>query len=241
MIAKVFAVAAAGISVVSATCAYPPPLANQLPGNSVTRPDVNDPATIGQPFDIIWDATGLSSSVSLILLRGPSTNIQYLETIVSGAPNTGTYSWTPESSLEPDTTHYGIMLQDDATCLFQWSTQFGLNPGSGSSSSSVPPTSSTTATSASKTGSQPPASPTTTASSKGSSDQPPPPPKTWSTGYGGSWGSNSTSTSTYWLPAGTGAPTASGTYKPLPSNDAGRFGMSFVGAAAALAAALMLL
>lgn len=172
MIAKVLAIAAAGVSIASATCTYPPPLTNQLTGNSVTRPDTVNPATIGSPFSIVWDATGLSSSVSLILLRGPGENIQFLEYIVQGAPNTGSYTWTPESSLTPDTTHYGIMMIDEADCKFQWSSQFGLNPGSGVISSSVAPTSSALPPPPASTSSAippPPASSSTTCDEEGPS------------------------------------------------------------------------
>jgi len=274
MIAKFLTFAAAGVSVVSAACTYPPPLTNQLTGNSVTRPDTVDPATIGSPFSIVWDATGLGDSVSLILLRGPGENIQFLEYIVQGAPNTGAYTWTPESTLEPDTTHYGIMMIDDATCKFQWSSQFGLNPGTGvvSSSSAAPPTSSAPApSSASSTGSKPSPPPTSSCDEEGShpptgapppppppppstscdeeGSSPPtgapiPPPKSWSSVPAGGYGSgpwvptNGTATSAYWA-TGTGAATA--TYKPLQANGAGTLGMSLVGAAAALAATIMLL
>lgn len=172
-----------------------------------------------------------------MLLRGPGDNIQYLETIVTGAPNTGTFTWTPECSLTPDTTHYGIVMFDDTTCDYQYTTQFGLNPGtcSSSSSSSAPPTSSST----------PPPSSSSTTKGPSSSGSAPPPPKTMTSSYGsGPWGKNgtaSTSTSTYYLPGGTGSPSPSGTYKPIQSNDASRLGMSLVGAAGIIAAAIMIL
>jgi len=233
MIAKFLAIAAAGVSIASAACTYPP-TGTQLAGNAVTRPDLTHFPTIGEPFDIVWDATGLSSTVSLMLLRGPGENILFLENIVTGTANTGTFSWTPEDTLTPDTTHYGIILFDDATCSYQFTSQFGINAGAGtksSTSTSSAPTSSSTA--------PPKSSSTTTASSSGSA---PPPPKTLTSTYGG-WGSNgtSTSTSTYYPPAGTGNPAPSGTYKPIQSNDARRFGMSLVGVACALAAAVMIL
>jgi hypothetical protein len=260
MFSKVFAILAAGVSVVSAACEYPPPLTNQLPGNSVTRPDTLNPATRGVAGDIVWDATGLGDTVTLILLRGPGNNIQYLDTIVSGAPNTGAYSWTPSFSYEADTTHYGIMMINDADCKFQWSSQFGINAGDApstsssvapSTSTSEAPVSSTTATytktrsrheESSTTKRPQPPSPSDDCDDEEGGDYPKP-PKTWSS-YGGGqgpWGppKNGTKTSIHWA-TGTGAYPSS-TYKPIQANDATSFGMSFVGAAGALAAAIMLL
>ena len=69
--------------------------------------------------------------ITLILLRGPSTNVVPIATIVSGIPNSGHYEWTPSESLEPDTTHYGIKLVVDATGQYQYSTQFGISGSMG--------------------------------------------------------------------------------------------------------------
>jgi hypothetical protein len=41
--------------------------------------------------------------------------------------NTGSFSWTPASDLEADTTHYGIQLIDDITGQYQYSPQFGIS------------------------------------------------------------------------------------------------------------------
>jgi hypothetical protein len=65
--------------------------------------------------------------VSLILLRGPSTNVVPLSTIVTGIANSGSYQWTPSSGLEADVTHYGLQLIDDVTGQYQYSTQFGIS------------------------------------------------------------------------------------------------------------------
>jgi hypothetical protein len=81
-----------------------------------------------KPFTISWQPT-TSNSVSLILLRGPSTNVVPLSTIVTGIVNSGSFVWSPSSSLEADTTHYGLQLIDDVTGQFQYSTQFGISKG----------------------------------------------------------------------------------------------------------------
>ena len=68
--------------------------------------------------------------MSLLLLRGPSNNVVPLGApIVVGIPNSGSFVWTPASSLEADTTHYGIQLIDDITGQYQYSTQFGISKG----------------------------------------------------------------------------------------------------------------
>ena len=78
-----------------------------------------------------------------MLLRGPSTNVVPLYSIVENIPNTGSYSWTPSTSLQADTTHYGIELIVDATGQFQYSPQFGISQ-SGSSNTTYPVSSNTT-------------------------------------------------------------------------------------------------
>jgi len=129
MFVKVLAILAAGVSVISAECTYPPALELNLPGNSLTRPDSANTPIKGQEFEVVWDATGLSNSIQLILLRGPGENIAFAGYITQDAPNTGSYKWTPPCSLETDTTHYGMMIVDNASCKFQWSTQFGMADG----------------------------------------------------------------------------------------------------------------
>ena len=75
-----------------------------------------------------------------------------LSTIASAIPNSGTYTWTPSLSLEPDVTHYGLKLVVDATGEFQYSTQFGI---SGSTGPSSPSPSASASASASATGAGP--------------------------------------------------------------------------------------
>lgn len=74
--------------------------------------------TINQPTS--------SGTITLLLLRGPSENVVPLKPIAEGIPNTGSYVWTPDSSLEPDTSRYGIQLIQDSDGAFQYSTQFGI-------------------------------------------------------------------------------------------------------------------
>ncbi|KAJ5231668.1 Ser-Thr-rich glycosyl-phosphatidyl-inositol-anchored membrane family-domain-containing protein [Penicillium citrinum] len=102
-------------------------------GNAVRAPGLNDQVPEGAPYEIKWDPT-LGDKVSLVLLRGPSSNVKPLETIVENIDNTGHYTWTPGYNLTPDTTHYGLLIVVEGTGAYQWSSQFGISKGSGSGS-----------------------------------------------------------------------------------------------------------
>lgn len=89
-----------------------------------------------------WDPT-TKGTVTLVLLKGPSSNAVPQYPIVEKTENDGTFVWTPSDSLVPTdgAEGYGIQLIDDATGQYQYTTQFGIsNPnykaGSESSSSS---------------------------------------------------------------------------------------------------------
>jgi hypothetical protein len=96
-------------------------------GNPITRP-LNEVVPACKPFTITWQPT-TPNSVSLVLLRGPSTNVVPLQNIVVGIANSGSYVWTPPATLEADTSRYGLQLIDDVTGQYQYSTQFGISKG----------------------------------------------------------------------------------------------------------------
>jgi len=162
MFAKFAVIAATGIAAVNAACTNP----SQFPNNPVTAPDTATFPTIGQPFDITWDDTNQGPTVTIVLLSGCPSNCIVAETIVAGAPNTGSYSWTPACSLTADTgaEGYGIQLIDDTLCEFQYSFHFGLHPGTCGASTTTTATSTTTTTT-----STPTSAPTSTPSSAPSS------------------------------------------------------------------------
>jgi len=122
-------------------------------GNPIAKPGLHEKVPVGKPYTITWEPTlDKAGTVTLVLMKGPATNIIPMYPIVEKTPNTGSYVWTPDTSF-PDTEEgYGIQLIVDSTGQYQWSTQFGFaNEGvvdQPSSSSSVTdyPTSSTTAT-----------------------------------------------------------------------------------------------
>ncbi|GIJ84539.1 hypothetical protein Asppvi_003386 [Aspergillus pseudoviridinutans] len=130
-------------ALVAMASAYTQPDYSKPPqGNAILKPGLNEQVPVGNPYTITWDPT-TQGPVSLVLLRGPSTNVVPLSTIAEAIPNTGSYSWTPSTELENDVTHYGLLLVVEGTGQYQWSTQFGIsNPDKAveSSSASVAPT-----------------------------------------------------------------------------------------------------
>ena len=131
--------------------AYTQPNYNNAPeGNAIYTPSLQEQVPKGVPFDITWD-NNLGSKISLVLLRGPSTNVVPIQTIAEDIANTGSYTWTPSASLEVDTTHYGILIVVEGTGAYQWSTQFGIAAGADTSSSSSSSAAAATTTSMTKT------------------------------------------------------------------------------------------
>ncbi|RAK99074.1 GPI anchored serine-threonine rich protein [Aspergillus ibericus CBS 121593] len=127
-----------------ATAYTTPDYSEDPSGNAIYTPSLDELVTAGSPFEITWDPT-TTGQVSLVLLRGPSTNCVPIQTIVEDIDNTGKYSWTPSTSLEPDTSRYGILLVVEGTGQYQYSTQFGISNPYYSSSSSVAAATTTTA------------------------------------------------------------------------------------------------
>ncbi|KAG9689183.1 hypothetical protein KCU95_g9854, partial [Aureobasidium melanogenum] len=95
-------------------------------GNAIYEPGLNSIVPVGKPFTITWEPD-TEGTVSLVLLHGPSTNCVPIHTIVEGINNTGSYDWTPDTSLAPNKTYYGIELVVDGTGQYQYSTQFGIS------------------------------------------------------------------------------------------------------------------
>ncbi|KAI9884007.1 MAG: UDP-glucose-4-epimerase [Watsoniomyces obsoletus] len=104
-------------------------------GNPISSPTLGEIVPVGKPYNIKWNPTS-TGTVTILLLRGPSTNVVPLYAIAEKIDNSGSYSWTPSTSLEADTSRYGIQLIQDKDGVFQYSTQFGISGGSGTSSSS---------------------------------------------------------------------------------------------------------
>ncbi|KAI5301547.1 hypothetical protein KEM55_001660, partial [Ascosphaera atra] len=103
-------------------------------GNAIYNPGLDQQVEVGKPFEISWNPT-TSGNVSIILLRGPSEDVQPIATIADSISNDGSYSWTPSTSLENDKTHYGIEIVVEGTGQYQYSPQFGIKNDKTSSSS----------------------------------------------------------------------------------------------------------
>jgi len=133
--------------------AYTQPVGAEPKGNPIYTPGLNSIVPVGQGYNITWGPT-TTGTVTLLLLKGPSTNAVPQYAIAEKISNSGSYVWTPSNDLAPGQTGYGIELIDDATGQYQYSTQFGIsNSDYSSSSSSSTWSSSTTSSSASASGS----------------------------------------------------------------------------------------
>lgn len=143
-------IVAAGL--VAAAQAFTPP--TTATWGPLTKPDLSDPVTQGETFDVTWDPQSHPTdgvTVSLVLCRGPSTNCVTDKTaIVEGVPAAAkSYSWNVPCDLPAGTqstaTGYGMLIIVDGTGEFQYSTQFSVlanDKCAGSSSSSASPSAS---------------------------------------------------------------------------------------------------
>ncbi|KAI5247544.1 hypothetical protein E4T43_02018 [Aureobasidium subglaciale] len=95
-------------------------------GNAIYEPGLNSIVPVGKPFTITW-SPDTKGKVALVLLHGPSTNVVPIATIAESIDNTGSYEWTPDTKLAPNTTYYGIELIVEETGQYQYSTQFGIS------------------------------------------------------------------------------------------------------------------
>jgi hypothetical protein len=129
MSASMFGLFTAGLAAFAPlAAAYTTPTGNAPKGNPIAQPGLNTIVPVGEDFQISWDPT-TKGTVSLILLKGPAENLQFVEAIAEMIPNSGSYSWKPETSLvaSEGAKGYGIQLIDDATGQYQYTTQFGIS------------------------------------------------------------------------------------------------------------------
>lgn len=108
----------------------------QPTGNPISKPTLNERVPVGAAYPITWQPT-CAGTVSIILLRGPATNVVPLRPLVEKYQNSGSYAWTPTSDLEDDVTGYGIQIICDSNGAFQYSTQFGISNPSYSKASTT--------------------------------------------------------------------------------------------------------
>ncbi|KAL4869209.1 Ser-Thr-rich glycosyl-phosphatidyl-inositol-anchored membrane family-domain-containing protein [Aspergillus spectabilis] len=117
-------------ALVAFAAAYTNPDYSQTPtGNPILTPSLDEQVPAGLPYTITWDPT-TQGPVSLVLLHGPSANVVPMAIIAENISNDGEYVWTPSSELQPDVTHYGLLLVVEAgpnKGQYQYSTQFGVS------------------------------------------------------------------------------------------------------------------
>jgi len=132
-----FSVVSVLSALVAVVSAMTDPVYSEPPsGNPIALPGLGELVPVGIPYTITWTPT-TPGKVSIILLRGPGTNVVPIATLADAVDNTGTFVWTPSTSLENDVTHYGLLIVVEGTGQYQYSTQFGIkNDGTPSSSSS---------------------------------------------------------------------------------------------------------
>jgi len=127
--------------------AYTTPV-NGPVGNPILKPGLNEKVPVGKPYLITWTPDhNPESTVTILLLQGPSSNIKPLYPIVEKTPNDGSYEWTPHTDLPDSTEGFGLQLIVDSNGDYQWSTQFGFyNPhvNTNGTTSSYSPTSTPT-------------------------------------------------------------------------------------------------
>lgn len=144
MFSKIAIVALFAGLVASQDVATPKPNGPTSGFNPINRP-LNEIVPACQPFVITWTPT-TSNPVSLVLLKGPSNNVvPNGPPLAVGVSNSGSFSWTPSSSLEATQgpNGYGLQIIDQITGDFQYSTQFGVSKGPACNSYSTPAPSST--------------------------------------------------------------------------------------------------
>ncbi|KAJ5185176.1 Cell wall beta-glucan synthesis [Penicillium cf. griseofulvum] len=138
-----FSIATVFSALVALAAATQPDYTKNPSGNAIIAPGLNEIVPEGKTYTIKWTPT-TAGPISLVLLRGPSNNVQPLKTLAESIPNNGEFKWTPGSDLEADVTHYGLLLVVEGTGQYQYSTQFGISAAPGSEKSSTKTTESKT-------------------------------------------------------------------------------------------------
>lgn len=76
--------------------------------NVLTFTRVPNPVTDGQPQAILYATNDTTTPVTIILRKGPSSNLQTIEVLTKDATE-GQFIWTPAPSL-PDGTDYALQI-----------------------------------------------------------------------------------------------------------------------------------
>ncbi|KAF4629797.1 hypothetical protein G7Y89_g8346 [Cudoniella acicularis] len=116
--------------------------------NPFTFPTAIGTITAGTPFNITWaPSTGTTDTVSLVLRQdqgGGPNNLAVVATIASKITNSGSYVWTPSTTLVKGSNYSFEIVDDGNTAITNYSQDFSIN-----SPNTVSSTASSTASSAS--------------------------------------------------------------------------------------------
>ena len=127
---------------ITGVCAF---VAFAFASNTFTSITASTNLTPGQPFVITWTTDG-SSTVTLTLRQGDSSNLATVGTIAVNIPNTGSYTWYPEDTL-PAGSDYALEISGSEGDP-NYSHYFGIGSSSAQSASATASGSSTADSSA---------------------------------------------------------------------------------------------
>ncbi|KAI5838392.1 Ser-Thr-rich glycosyl-phosphatidyl-inositol-anchored membrane family-domain-containing protein [Morchella snyderi] len=88
-----------------------------------------------EPLILKWTPT-TTGTITIKLLKGPTTNILDIDIIATYIENSGSYTWNIPQSLQdsgsmPEGDKYGLKILDDATGTYEYSPPFDISvPGS---------------------------------------------------------------------------------------------------------------
>ncbi|OBT71095.1 hypothetical protein VF21_09821 [Pseudogymnoascus sp. 05NY08] len=98
----------------------------------------------GKAFTITWSPT-TTGPVSLVLVKGDPAALTTVSTIASGLDNSGSFTWTPDSSIAKGS-NYALKIVDDADAtVVNYTLQFPIDSAGAVSSAAASVVASTTA------------------------------------------------------------------------------------------------
>ncbi|KAK5677351.1 hypothetical protein LTS10_009921 [Elasticomyces elasticus] len=94
--------------------------------NPFNVPNGGYSVTAGSPTDLTWNPT-TSGTVTLILRSGPSSNLIAGTVIASSIDNSGSYTWTPDTSITRGSDYTVQIVSDDDSSQTNFTPYFVLD------------------------------------------------------------------------------------------------------------------
>ncbi|KAK5691545.1 hypothetical protein LTR97_011538 [Elasticomyces elasticus] len=98
----------------------------QSAANPFNVPNGGYSVTAGSPTDLTWKPT-TSGTVTLILRSGPSSNLIAGTVIASSIDNSGSYTWTPDTSITRGSDYTVQIVSDDDSSQTNFTPYFVLD------------------------------------------------------------------------------------------------------------------